>query len=260
MKNKILLSIGSLGLLAAVGCSPSASQLKKTIEANPDIVFAAIEKDPAAFFETVQKAQRKAQESGQSDRIQAEVKRVVEEAKNPKTPKIDEARVIGNVSAPITIVEYSDYNCGHCGTAHETVEKIKEKYGDKVRFVFKNFPVLDARTKTSMKAAEYAEAALLQSKEVGYKFHAEVFRGQNQLYEKGEAFLKEAAKAAGADMAQLQKDMKGAKVKEIIKGDMAEATEFGFEGTPGFLINGATLPGAYPFEAFVQIIDALLAK
>ena len=250
----------SLGLIAAIGCSPTASQLKKTIEANPDVVFAAIEKNPALFFETVQKAQRQAQEAGQGDRIAAEVKRVLEEAKSPKEAKIDDARVIGNVSAPITIVEYSDYNCGHCAHAHETVAKLQQKYGDKVRFVFKNFPVLDGRTKTSVMAAEYAEAAMIQSKDIGYKFHAAVFAGQSQLMEKGEAFLKEAAKASGADVAQLQKDRKGAKVKAILKEDMDEAMKLGFEGTPGFLINGATLPGAYPEDAFVKIIDALLAQ
>ena len=250
----------SLGLVTAVGCSPTASQLKKTIEANPDVVFAAIEKNPTLFFETVQKAQRQAQEAGQGDRIAAEVKRVIEETKTPKTPKIDEARVIGNVAAPITIVEYSDYNCGHCAHAHETVASLQKKYGDKVRFVFKNFPVLDGRTKTSVMAAEYAEAAMMQNKEVGYKMHAAIFAGQSELMEKGEAFLKEAAKASGVDLAQLQKDRKSAKVKGILKEDMEEAQKFGFEGTPGFLINGASLPGAYPEPAFVQIIDALLAQ
>lgn len=259
MKKRILLSVMSLGLIAGVGCSPTASQLKKTIEANPDVVFAAIEKNPTLFFETVQKAQRQAQESGQADRIQSEVKRVLEEAKTPKQPEIDPARVIGNVDAPITIVEYSDYNCGHCGTAHQTVKALQAKYGDKVRFVFKNFPVLDGRTKTSALAAEYTEAGMLQSKEIGYKIHSGIFENQGQLMEKGEAFLKEVAKEAGADLAKLQKDRKGAKVKAIVKADMEEAMKFGFEGTPGFLINGATLPGAYPEAAFVQIIDALLA-
>lgn len=250
-------------MMGAVGCSPSASQLKKTIEANPDIVFAAIEKDPVKFFEVVRAAQQKAQETGQNDKIKSEVDRVLEETKNPKKPMIADNRVVGKLDAPITIVEYSDYNCGHCAHAHETVEKIKEKYGDKVRFVFKNYPVLDATTQTSKMAAEYAEALGLQGVDKMYAFHSEVFSKQSELHDRKEAFLKEALKTVaektGADAAKAQKDLKSAAVKKILAEDFKEASDFGFQGTPAFLVNGAALPGAYPVEAFYQIIDALLA-
>lgn len=256
------LGLGLLALAGMVGCSPSASQLRKTIEANPDIVFSAIEKDPKKFFEVVRAAQEKAQSGGQEDRIKAEVKRVLEELKTPKKPAIDNARVVGNADAPITIVEYSDYNCGHCSTAHNTVEKIKAKYGDKVRFVFKNFPVLDQGTGTSKMAAEYAEALGLQGVDKMYAFHSAVFANQGALHDRKEAFLKdtlkEVASKTGADADKAQKDRKSAAVKKILEDDMKEATEMGFQGTPAFLVNGAALPGAYPPEAFFQIIDAIL--
>lgn len=266
MKKHLQNSFLGLGLFVfagVAGCSPSASQLRKTIEENPDIVFSAIEKDPKKFFEVVRAAQEKAQSGGQDDRIQAEVKRVLEEVKTPKKPYIDSARVVGKADAPITIVEYSDYNCGHCSTAHETVEKIKAKYGDKVRFVFKNYPVLDQGTGTSKMAAEYAEALGLQGVDKMYAFHSAVFENQGSFQERKEAFLKdtlkEVASKTGADLGKAEKDRKSAAVKTIIDSDMKEASEFGFQGTPAFLVNGASLPGAYPPEAFFQIIDAILA-
>src|SRR5690606_21805108 len=97
-------------------------------------------------------------------------------------------------TAPVTIVEYSDYNCGHCGSAHGRIKRLKEEYGDKIRFVFKQFPVLESRTKTSMMAAEYAEAVGLQSADLKYKFHSEIFDNQGDFHERGEDFLKEAVK------------------------------------------------------------------
>lgn len=260
MKKHILAGLAAGLFLAVTACSPTASQIQKTLEENPEALFAVIEKHPTKFFETVRKAQMAAQEAGQAEQIKEEVKRVIAELKNPKKPVIEESRVHGNTSAPVTIVEYSDYNCGHCGRAHETMERLKDTYGDKIRFVFKQFPVLDARTKTSMLAAEYAEAVALQGPEMKFKFHAEIFKNQGDFHDQGEEFLKSAVKAAGADLAKVQKDRKSKTVKDRIRKDMEEANKFGFGGTPGFLINGAALPGAYPYDAFKQVIDHILAS
>lgn len=260
MKKQILAAFWALAFLGLSACSPTASQLQKTLEENPDALFSVIEKHPNKFFETVRKAQIAAQEAGQAEQLKEEVKRVISELKSPKKPVVEEARVNGNPNAQITIVEYSDYNCGHCGRAHETMKRLKEEYGDKIRFVFKHYPVLDARTHTSMMAAEYAEAIGLQSAELKYKFHSEVFENQGDLHERGEEFLKSAVKAAGADLAKVQKDRKSKTVKDRIKQDMDEAQKFGFNGTPAFLINGAALPGAYPYEAFKQVIDHILSE
>jgi protein-disulfide isomerase len=258
LKKQFFTAVWALAFIGLAGCSPTASQLQKTLEENPEVLFAVIEKHPAKFFETVRKAQMVAQESGQAEQLKEELKRVIGELKNPKTPVVEEARVNGNPAAQITIVEYSDYNCGHCGRAHETMSKLKAEYGDKIRFVFKQYPVLDGRTKTSMMAAEYSEAVSLQSQDLKYKFHSAVFEAQGDLQEKGEEALKAAVKAAGADLAKVQKDRKSSTVKNRIKQDMEEASKFGFNGTPAFLINGASLPGAYPYEAFKQIIDHIL--
>jgi len=87
------------------------------------------------------------------------------------------------------------------------------------------------------------------------KFHDLVFDGQKQLGSGKTSFLDKMAKKAGANMGKLKKDLESDAVKEIIEADMAEAKKFGFSGTPGFLVNGVSLKGAYPFSEFKKIID-----
>lgn len=244
-----------IAVTGLTACSPPASSLKKTIEENPDILFNAIEKHPDKFFEVVQKAGRAAQEKQQANQFDGELKRIEEELKKPAEVKVDVARVHGNESAPVTIIEYSDYNCGHCSRAHETMAMLKEKYGEKVRFVFKHLPIL---AESSMTAAEYTEAAMLQGKDKGYKFHSEIFSNQGDFRQGQEEFLKKAAKKVGLDVARLQKDRKSKEVKDRITSDKEEAKKYEFNGTPGFFVNGAAVHGAYPPDFFVKVIDKIL--
>lgn len=244
-------------VLFALGCAPSASSLKKVVEENPDVVFAAIEKHPDKFMEVVNKAARDARMKQAQREEEEEKNRMDEEFKNPKTPVIDEKRAIwGPSSAPITIVEYSDFECPFCAKGYNVMREVKQAYGDKVRIKFKNLP-LDFHPK-AMPAAKYYEAIALQNPEKAYKFHDQIFENQDKLKEDGEKFLKAAAQKVGADMGRLAKDIEGEEVKKRIAADMEEARKFGFSGTPGFLVNGVSVRGAYPFEAFKAIIDRQL--
>lgn len=235
-------------------CAPSASQIKKVMKENPDILHAAIEADPKGFFEVVQKVQGAARDQKASEEMADELKRVTEEMKSPKAVEIDTERVsLGSPTAKITIVEWADFNCGHCSGAHETMSKIASEYKDSVRVYFKHLPIL---AKESKIAAEYMEAISLQSKEVALKFHSELFANQRELREGGEAYLKKIAKELGADLLKIQKDRKGDIVKKRIESDIAEARKYEFNGTPGFMINGAAIHGAYPYEFFKKVVDA----
>lgn len=250
----------TIGLISVFlfACSPSATQLKKVMQDNPDILHAAIEADPKGFFEVVQKVQGKAREQSMADQMASEFKRVVEEMKAPKEIKIEDGRaVVGPATAKVTIVEWADFNCGHCSHAAETVEKIAEEYKDNVRIIYKHLPILAKESRT---AAEYMEAIALQDKSKALKFHKEVFANQGKLREGGEEFLKKTAKAVGADVAKVQADRKGDAVKKIIESDVAEAQKFEFNGTPGFMINGAAIHGAYPFDFFKKVIDHILSE
>lgn len=251
-------------LLAVIGflftaCTPSAKQLKETIENDPTIVFNAIEKHPDKFIEVVMKAQQNAQKVA-ADRAQDDEKKQREdEFKNPLQAAVDESRVIfGNKSAAITIVEYSDFQCPYCSRGYQTVKEVMKEYGDKVRIVFKHLP-LDFHP-LAMPAAKYFEALAQQDHAKAEKFHDTVFENQGLLKDKGEAFFKETAKKLGADMKKLDAALKDGAIQKRIDADMEEARKFNMSGTPGFIINGVSLRGAYPFPAFKEIIDQHLAK
>ncbi len=249
----------ALGILGMIGCTPSASQLKKLVEENPDIVFGAIEKNPAKFIDVVNKAAREAQGKAREQEEKDEMTRMEDEFKNPKKPEINSDDVVfGNASAPVTIVEYSDFECPYCGRGYQTIKQVMKEYGDKVRVVFKDLPL--EFHPMAMPAAKYFQAIAKQDPKKAHAFHDMVFENQADLKKDGEKFLEKTAKKVGADMAKLKKDKDSDGIKKIIDTDMAEAKKFEFSGTPGFLINGVSVKGAYPFEFFKKIIDRHLAS
>lgn len=249
----------SLAALAFTACAPSASQLKQAIEKDPSIVFVAIEKDPEKFIEVVNAAAQNAQRKAQAKAMEEETKSRDEEFKNPLKPEIESGRVVfGKADAPITIVEYSDFQCPFCAKGYNTVKQVMGDYKDQVRVIFKHLP-LDFHP-LALPAARYFEAIALQGHEKAEKFHDIVFENQAELNAKKDGFLKEAAKKAGADLKKLTKDLEDPGVLARIQKDMEEAKKFNMSGTPGFIINGVSLRGAYPAEEFKAIIDRHLKK
>jgi protein-disulfide isomerase len=244
--------------LGLAGCA-SESQIRSTLEKNPEILFSVIEKNPEKFMEVVQKANMIAQRKMQEDQEKEEQARVENEMKNPLKPEWTSGRATeGTKGAPIKIVEYSDFQCPFCGKGFVTLQEVMDKYKGKVEFMFKNLPL--PMHPMAMPAAKRFTALTLQDPGKAYKFHNMVFENQRKLSTDGEKFLDEVAKKVGANVAQMHKDMNGEKVKAIIDADMAEAEKFGISGTPGFIVQGVSIRGAYPFETFKTIIDKKLAE
>ncbi len=255
---KTSLWVGVLAMFVAVGCT-SKQQIQKTIEDNPEIVFEAIKKNPKKFVEVVNEAVRTAQETAREDEAKEESARMEAEFKNPKVAKVEDGRVIfGKKDAPVTIIEYTDFQCPYCGRGHATMKEVMKNYPDKVRVVLKHLP-LDFHP-LAMPASKYFEAIALQDHSKAEKFHDLIFANQAKLNQDGEKFLKDAAKKAGADLARVEKDLNKESIVARITSDMEEARKFEFSGTPGFLVNGVSLKGAYPFAEFKKIIDKHLAK
>jgi protein-disulfide isomerase len=256
-------SFATLAILAStaltmVACSPSEKQLQDVIEKNPMIVFGAIEKHPDQFMEVVQKAAQAAQKKNAENAEKKEKDRLEEEFKNPLKPEIAADRAHeGPDAAPITIVEYSDFQCPYCGRGFATLREVLKAYEGKVKFVFKNLPL--PMHPMAMPAAKRFEAIALQDAGKAFKYHDEVFKNQDKLNADGEKFLDSVAKKVGADMAKLKSDMNSDKVKARIDADMKEAEKFGISGTPGFIVNGVSIRGAYPADTFKTIIDRQLA-
>ncbi|MFN0117718.1 MAG: DsbA family protein [Elusimicrobiota bacterium] len=244
----LICSVFMSGVLYS-GCV-SNSQIKNAILKNPDIVFKTIQDNPEKFMDVFTKANVDA-------RKLAEEREKEENFKNPKNPVIESDRAIrGHINAPITIVEYSDFQCPYCKKGFETVEEIRKIYGDKVRLVFKHFP-LDFHP-LALPAAQYFEAIGLQSAEKAYQFYDEVFRNQGKLKEEKEKIFKKIAKELNLDMKKLEADLESQSVMTRINADKAEAKSLGISGTPGFLINGVKLSGARPIADFEEVIQRLL--
>jgi protein-disulfide isomerase len=233
--------------LALTNCAPSAKQIKEAVEKDPSIVFVAIEKDPEHFIEVVNKAAQEAQKKGQEKMMAEEGNKRNEEFKNPLKPDLGGDRVtFGPKDAKITIVEYSDFQCPYCSKGYQTVEEVLKAYPKDVKVIYKHLP-LDFHP-MAMPAARYFEAIAKQDHAKAEKFYKSVFENQGELGSKKEAFLKDTAKKVGADMKRLDKDLKDESITTRIQADMDEAKKFNFSGTPGFLINGVSLRGAYPFN------------
>ncbi|NBX92229.1 MAG: thiol:disulfide interchange protein [Proteobacteria bacterium] len=187
----------------------------------------------------------------------AEAEEREQEFKTPKKPKLSSDRaVLGSLSAPIVIVAYSDFQCPYCSRGAGTIEEVRKKYGKKVGFIFKHLPL--PFHQMAQPAAEYFEAIAIQDPKKAYRFHDEVFKNQGELQSGGEDFLSKIAKQVGADLARLKKDRSTPKVQKRIEEDKKEAQEFGIQGTPGFIVAGVTLKGAYPLASFEEIIERRL--
>lgn len=258
MKSFKLLSIAMLATIFLAGCTSDKdmkAQMSKLLKENPSILTEAIEKHPAEFITALQNAAKNAQDSMGKQREQDEKKQLEESFNTPMMAEIrkDEA-IRGPKDAAITLVEYSDFECPFCTRGNETVNALMKKYEGKIRFVYKHLPL--SFHEQAMISAQYFEAIRIQNNDKAFAFHDEIFQNQAKL-KNGSAFLDSAAKKVGADMTKLKKDLNSDAVKNRIAADVAEAGKFGMSGTPGFLLNGVPVRGAYPAEYFVNLIDEL---
>jgi protein-disulfide isomerase len=258
--NTVKRSFGIVGLALAflvIGCSPTPAQLKKILKDNPDILTETFEAHPFKMTQAMMKAHQSAQKESREQAEKEEKETREAEFKSPKSPEIAKERaVLGNPNAAVTVVEYSDFQCPYCRRGFQTVKELEKKYGDKIRIVFKHLPL--EFHPLAMPAAKRFEAIVMQNPKKAYEFHDLVFDKQGEM--KDEKFLDDMAKKAGVDLAKMKKDMESDRVKTTIQSDMDEAQKFGITGTPGFIVGGISLKGAYPTPAFEEIIDRRLKE
>lgn len=253
---KLLVVFLSAAMLASCTSDEKLKeQMSKILQENPKVLTDAIEKHPAEFITALQNAAKNAQEAMGKQREEEEKKKLEESFDKPLLAEIrsDEA-IRGPKDAPITLVEYSDFECPFCSRGYETVQALMQKYNGKIRFIYKHLPL--SFHEQAMISARYYEAIRLQDEKKAFAFHDEIFKNQRKL-KNGEAFLQATAKQVGADMAKLKKDLNSDAVTKRIEDDQKEAANFGMQGTPGFLLNGIPVRGAYPTEYFVNLIDEL---
>ncbi len=154
----------------------------------------------------------------------------------------------GPSGAPVEIVEFSDFQCPFCQRARPTVEQVLKAYGDRIRLVYRHYPLRNHPN--ARPAAEAASCAAEQGK--FWQYHDQLFGNSTKLTNDD---LKQHATAVGLDREAFNTCFDQKKYKKDIDADIAEADDAGVSGTPAFFINGRSLDGAQPFEAFKRIID-----
>jgi len=156
--------------------------------------------------------------------------------------------VQGPETAAVTLVEYGDYECPHCGRAYPIVKQIQEQLGSRLRFVFRNFPLAEIHPH-AQHAAEAAEAAAAQGR--FREMHDTLFEHQHAL---GDRHLAEYAEAIGLDRARFQRELDDHVHAERVREDFRSGVRSGVNGTPTFFINGNRHDGSSDFES---LMDAL---
>jgi protein-disulfide isomerase len=164
-----------------------------------------------------------------------------------------DAPAFGPETATVTIVEFSDFQCPFCSRAADVAQKVKKQYSDRVRFVFRQFPL--SFHQQAHLAAQAALAAHAQGK--FWEYHDKLFADQSKLERPA---LEQAAKEVGLDVNAFKKALDNKTYAPAVDADMKLGEEVAVEGTPTMFINGQRIADPTDFAAIAKAIDAALAK
>ena len=164
---------------------------------------------------------------------------------------------IGDLNAPVTVVEWSDFQCPYCKKFYEdTIKEIKTNYVDtgKVRFVYKHFPL------SFHESAELSAMAVECANEQGvwYEYHEAIFENQEGNYD--ESDLIKWSQGIVADQNEFRSCLNSNRYSEKIKNDMNYGQSIGVQGTPGSVVNGIKIDGAQPYAVVASIIESELSN
>jgi protein-disulfide isomerase len=161
----------------------------------------------------------------------------------------DTDHVRGPLDAPVTIIEYAEFECPHCGRAYHVIKKVLEEAGERVRFVFRHFPKDDVHP-FSERSAAAAEAAGAQGR--FWEMHDFLFERQHQLeYED----LRRHALQLGLDVDRFDREILNGDHAARVHKDVQSGEELGVTHTPTFYFNGRRHEGAYDFEALMDAVE-----
>ena len=181
-------------------------------------------------------------------------------APDPRVAKADSARIMGSPTAPVWIIEVSDFQCPYCKIWHDkTYPTLKREYVDagKARLAYVNFPL--GQHKHARAAAEAAMCAGVQGR--FWEMHGALFDAQARWASLRDpsAVFAALASAVGVDPARLRECIASGVLRPLIQADRDRAVDAGVNSTPSFLIGGARIEGAYPIADFRRVVDSVLA-
>ena len=157
--------------------------------------------------------------------------------------------VQGPAKAPVTIVEYGDYECPYCGQAYSITKALQERLGDQLRFVFRNFPLAEAHPHAEH-AAEAAEAAAAQGK--FWEMHDLLYENQDALEDED---LVRYAQTLRLDVPRFVKGMEEHRYEDRVREDFSSGVRSGVNGTPTFFINGVRHDGPFDLRSLMAAIE-----
>jgi len=172
----------------------------------------------------------------------------------PRTAVAAEGPALGPESAPVTIVEFSDFQCPYCSRAAPVIKQLRERYPEQVRIVYRHFP-LDSVHPQARAAAEASLCAADQER--FWEYHDVLFANAQQL---GEEDLIGYAEELGLDTEAFRSCLEEERHAEQVQRDLEAGRQAGVTGTPSFFINGRMLGGAQPLEEFVRVIESELER
>jgi len=176
------------------------------------------------------------------------------DAPRQTAPVSDADPALGDRSAPVTIVAFSDFQCPFCARVEPTLKEIRRAYANKVRIVWKDFPLTTIHPQ-AFKAAEASHCAAEQKRY--WDYHDRLFANQSQMTVTD---LKSHAAALGLDTEAFGQCLESSRYSARVQQSLNAGAKLGVEATPTLLINGRTVSGAQPTEVFARIIDEELTR
>lgn len=166
------------------------------------------------------------------------------------TPVNDHDHVQGPETAPVTLVEYGDFECPYCAAAHVIVKQTREIMGDQLRFVFRHFPLTQIHPHAEP-AAEASEAAGAQGQ--FWEMHDLLYENQPRL---DAPHLKMIAEELGLDMKRFVREVEDGVYRERVRRDFLRGVRSGVNGTPAFFINGVRYDGSWDLPPLVEALES----
>lgn len=161
---------------------------------------------------------------------------------------------LGPVDAPVTIVEFGDYECPYCKEAFPTVRQLMNAYQGQIRFVFRDYPVTEAHP-LALFAAQAGQCAWEQGENQYWSLHDRMFIDQDAFTEEN---IIRWAILSGVKETELRDCIESGKYENEILDDFSDGLALGVRGTPTFFVNGRKIEGALPYSTFQQLIESQL--
>ena len=162
---------------------------------------------------------------------------------------VDRDHIQGSTAAPVTLLEYGDYECPYCGAAYPIVKQVQERMGERLRFVFRNFPITTAHPHAEQ-AAEAAEAAAAQGR--FWEMHDYLYEHQRHLESTD---LHGSAEQLGLDVDRFDRELAQHAYAERVHEDFMSGVRSGVNGTPTFYINGIRHDSSYDVDTLLAALE-----